>query len=79
MFTVTKKEYIYESASDDEANKAPPHQEKKEEKTTQKPVETKKSASSDSNPSPQLGGKGKKAKKNMSQNQPTLMNFFKKK
>lgn len=79
LISVTKKEYIYESASEDESDKNTMVPEIKEEKQPQKTSEKKNSASSESNTSPQKGGKGKKAKKNLSQNQPTLMNFFKKK
>lgn len=52
---------------------------KKEEKPPQIPVVKTSSMSSETETSPQKNGKGKKGKKNPIQNQPTLMNFFKKK
>nr|CAH7727074.1 unnamed protein product [Callosobruchus chinensis] len=73
-FLVTTTEYEYVSASEDEATEPV-----KEEKTTPKPLEKKNSASSNDS-SPKTTAKTKKGKKNaQAQNQPTLMNFFKKK
>ncbi|XP_057672394.1 DNA polymerase delta subunit 3 [Diorhabda carinulata] len=73
-FLVTKTEYVFESAPEDD-DEVPIKKE-----TTAKPkFEKKTSASSETDVSPTKNSKGKKGKKNNSQNQPTLMNFFKKK
>lgn len=72
LFLVTKTEYVYESAPEDV-------EEPKKEKEVKAPkLEKKTSASSENDGSPKKG-KNKKGKKNNLQNQPTLMNFFKKK
>nr|CAI5826002.1 unnamed protein product [Callosobruchus analis] len=73
-FLVTTTEYEYVSASEDETTEPV-----KEEKPTPKPLEKKNSVSSNDS-SPKTTAKSKKGKKNAQvQNQPTLMNFFKKK
>ncbi|CAH1155444.1 unnamed protein product [Phaedon cochleariae] len=74
-FIVTKTEYVYETASEDE-NETPVQN--VGDKPKEKKIEKKNSASSENDVSPKKGTKSKKGKKN-DQNQPTLMNFFKKK
>lgn len=68
-----------ESASEDDSVNHKPRPEMKVEKQPQQLVEKKNSVSSETDTSPQKNTKAKKAKKNNTQNQPTLMNFFKKK
>ncbi|XP_072382492.1 uncharacterized protein PolD3 [Diabrotica undecimpunctata] len=74
-YIVTKTEYVYESAPEDDE----PAKTVKNEPLEKPKVEKKNSASSENEVSSPKGGKGKKGKKNNMQNQPTLMNFFKKK
>ncbi|KAG5881117.1 hypothetical protein JTB14_032294 [Gonioctena quinquepunctata] len=76
-YIVTKTEYVYETASEDE-NEVPVKN-IMEEKPKIKAADKKSSVSSENDTSPLKGAKGKKGKKNNMQNQPTLMNFFKKK
>ncbi|CAH1964076.1 unnamed protein product [Acanthoscelides obtectus] len=76
-FLVTTTDYEYVSAAEDEV--AEPVKDVEEEKPIPKPIEKKNSASSNES-SPRTTSKTKKGKKNaITQNQPTLMNFFKKK
>lgn len=75
---MTKTEYIYQSASEDEPEEISKEPEKRKEAIKpQKSIEKTSSISPENDTGTQKG-KDKKTKKNM-QNQPTLMNFFKKK
>lgn len=74
VFLVTSKEWVYESASEDETEQNSALTSEQELKTDViVPSKMKKELS----PSP-VGNKGKKGKKNSATNQPTLMSFFKK-
>ncbi|XP_019866703.1 DNA polymerase delta subunit 3-like isoform X2 [Aethina tumida] len=74
-FIVTKTEYVFESASDEEE---PPKKPPEPKANPQKKVDKKNSSNSETEVSPKSNSKGKKGKKE-TKSQPSIMSFFKKK
>lgn len=78
LVTVTQTEYVYETASEDENE---PQNKIAKKEPTKQPLEKKPSNNLENEISPNKAAKGKKGGKKAAAtaNQPTLMNFFKKK
>lgn len=78
IVTVTQTEYVYETASEDENE---PQNKIAKKEPTKQPLEKKLSNNLENEISPNKAAKGKKGGKKaaVTANQPTLMNFFKKK